>query len=350
MAIIMLLVLLLILGMELENYMCSKWRGSIKHVIHINGVRGKSTVVRMIDAAFKSNGLKGIAKTTGSEASIVLVDGSVEKIHRKAPVNIREQRKILKRASELQCDYLIIECMAVQPQLQLQSEKMLRADIAVITNVKADHLGVLGYTLEEISNSLLLVKPANGLLITDDYYKKLDYGHDYIKKFYNEDTPFAQNANIALTVCEQLALDIEKSKLAIENYSMDIGHKTYFEFDKGVFVNAFSANDYASTKTILSQFEKTENLNKAIIYNNRTDRPDRQALMLALIIAFNPQKVYIAGSGSYYVMKALKRLDYQGDITRIRRIEDILFEGFITIGIGNIKGFGIDLLRRRFSC
>ncbi|SDK91014.1 Mur ligase family protein [Natronincola ferrireducens] len=344
MPILLILFILLIGGLYLEEHLCKKWRRNIKYVIHVNGIRGKSTVVRMIDAAFKNNGLIGIAKTTGSEAAIVMPNGDIKKIHRKTQANIREQRRILKMASDLKCDYLIVECMAVNPKLQLQSETILKADVAVITNVKEDHLGILGYTKEEIAQSLLMVKPKQGILITDTYYKPLDANHHIKKAYFQSEDTFSQNANMALSVCEYFGLDLEKSRMGLKNYTLDIGHQEIYKVGEGIFINGFSANDYGSTKILLNKYKDHKPYKKAILYNHRQDRPDRLTMMLDLILEYNSDIVYLSGNGSPYVHKKLKKLQFPGDIILIKSIKDIEFDGFLIVGIGNIKGFGIQML------
>ena len=64
---------------------------------------------------------------------------------------------------------LVIECMALKPQYQAVSEKMIvRSNIGVITNIREDHQDVMGETLPEIARSLLNTCPYNGVLVTSE--------------------------------------------------------------------------------------------------------------------------------------------------------------------------------------
>ena len=49
-----------------EYYSLSIIRKGLRHIIHVNGTRGKSTVCRLIDAGLKAGGHKVFTKTTGT--------------------------------------------------------------------------------------------------------------------------------------------------------------------------------------------------------------------------------------------------------------------------------------------
>ena len=67
---------------------------------------------------------------------------------------------MMRLAKKEKAEILVIECMAVNPQLQyISQEKMLEADIVVISNVRLDHLHEMGSTLPEIAVSLANVIP-----------------------------------------------------------------------------------------------------------------------------------------------------------------------------------------------
>ena len=154
-------------------------RDRLKHVIHVNGTRGKSTVCRLIDAGLREAGYKVFTKTTGTSPRIIHVNGHESEIIRRGKANIREQLRIMKHAAAENTEILVIECMAVKPELQHVSQKdMLMADIGIITNVRLDHLDEMGHTLDSITKTLGSTIPQGGVLFTADekafpYYKKL---------------------------------------------------------------------------------------------------------------------------------------------------------------------------------
>ena len=61
------------------------------HVIQVNGIRGKSSTVRLVDAGLRAGGFRVVSKSTGTLPMILHTDGREEEIRRRAPANIREQ-------------------------------------------------------------------------------------------------------------------------------------------------------------------------------------------------------------------------------------------------------------------
>jgi poly-gamma-glutamate synthase PgsB/CapB len=135
--------------------------------IHVNGIRGKSTVTRIIAGMFREANYVTIGKATGTEAVVVNRDGVDEIINRKAAPTILEQIEVSEQYVDESVQVLVIECMALKPQYQEVSERMIvRSNIGVLTNVREDHQDVMGETLPEIARSLLSTCPYNGILIT----------------------------------------------------------------------------------------------------------------------------------------------------------------------------------------
>ena len=56
-ALILVLFLLIMILLGLEAYQVKRDRALLQHVVYVNGIRGKSTVTRMIAAGLKSGGL-----------------------------------------------------------------------------------------------------------------------------------------------------------------------------------------------------------------------------------------------------------------------------------------------------
>ena len=118
----------LILGLTLlwlcyllwENRCAAKARRQLAHVIHVNGIRGKSTVSRLIDAGLRAGGLRVFCKTTGTDPMVIGVSGDEEPLVRRGKANIKEQIGILRQAAGQGAQVLVIECMALQPELQFE--------------------------------------------------------------------------------------------------------------------------------------------------------------------------------------------------------------------------------------
>lgn len=167
------LLLLLAIGSALLIY----WRISVgKHQkrlsqldvrLHVNGIRGKSTVTRLAAGVLREGGYVTVAKTTGSAARVIGPYGEETPIFRRGAPNINEQIDIVADHIEQDVEALVIECMAVRPLYQQYSQDyMVRSDITVITNVREDHQEEMGETLEQIADSMAVTIPYGGIVIT----------------------------------------------------------------------------------------------------------------------------------------------------------------------------------------
>lgn len=267
--------------------------------IHVNGTRGKSSVTRLIGAGLRAGGIKTITKVSGTYPRMILDDGSEVKIHRKAEANIIEQLSIVKYAAKENAGAIVVECMALQPQYQWITEKqMIKATTGVITNVRLDHVDVMGHTLPEIAKTLGETIPngqhffmgENG---TDDILKKIALkkkaevhvaskesvskeemaGFNYIEH--------RENVSMALAVCEHLGITHNKALEGMYKAIPDAGVLRHFKVDafgKVVhFLNAFAANDPQSTLMIWNMIKTEIGFagTKIILLNTRQDRLDR---------------------------------------------------------------------------
>ena len=103
---------------------------SFQHIIHVNGIRGTTSVCRLIDAHLRGAGYRVFTKTTGSTPCYIDTQGQEHKIRRWGNANIGEQLSIIRRAHRQKAQILIIECMAVQPELQRIARLKAKAEAA----------------------------------------------------------------------------------------------------------------------------------------------------------------------------------------------------------------------------
>lgn len=141
--------------------------------VHVNGIRGKSTVTRLVAGVLREGGFRTVAKTTGSAARVIQPTGVEAPIARRGAATILEQVDIVRQHVGPGVEALVLECMAVRPAYQeYAQDHIVRADITIITNVREDHQEEMGETLEEIADSMALTTPVGGVLITAE-----DRGH-----------------------------------------------------------------------------------------------------------------------------------------------------------------------------
>ena len=118
--------------------------------VHVNGIRGKSTVTRLIAGVLREAGYKTLAKTTGSAAVTINLDGADVPLPRTGAVNVKEQQDVIAAWEPIGAEAMVVECMALQPKYQAWAEQMvIQAHIGVITNVREDHQDVMGESLLE---------------------------------------------------------------------------------------------------------------------------------------------------------------------------------------------------------
>ena len=136
--------------------------------IHVNGTRGKTTVTCLTAELLRRAGIRTLAKTTGDHPVLILPDGRSIPLRRRGPARIHEQMRVVRRAAREGAQAVVLECMALAPQLQEVSEQaMVRSSIGVITNVRPDHFEVMGGGLDGVADALSRTIPNGGALVTE---------------------------------------------------------------------------------------------------------------------------------------------------------------------------------------
>ena len=280
---------------------------SIPIRIHVNGTRGKSSVTRLIGAGLREGGISTITKVTGTFPRLILEDGSEALVYRKASANIIEQLSIVKFAASRKVNAIIMECMAIQPQYQWITEtKMIHANLGVITNVRLDHVDVMGYTLPEIAESLANTIPKNQKLFTSEHEvadilkksadkkncKMIVSDPDSVSDDETEGFSYIEhreNIALALAVCEHFGIQRDVALKGMYKAIPDEGalmHHKVEAFNKVInFYNAFAANDAQSTLIIWNMIKNEIGLNRPriILLNTRHDRMDRARQLTGML-------------------------------------------------------------------
>ena len=369
--------LVLIFGI-FEFKIHNKYLLNIPIRIHVNGSRGKSSVVRLIAAGLREGGLKTYAKTTGTSPRIIDDKGEDKYIHRLRSASIGEQISLIRYFSKLNPDALVIECMAVNPQYQWVSEqKIIKSTIGVLTNVRPDHLDEMGISMNQITKSMSNTIPFNGIMVTSED-KKVDILTNISKQrnteFYLSDVEFknndlnnfqylehSENINLALKVCELCGIKKEIAMNGMKKCNPDPGALTIWNINDNnrtfKFINAFAANDPASTlKTWQMVNSRIKSNNFAIFLNTRIDRQYRTVQLINLIFEELKPKVLVLRGDNF--PKELKKLMNKNTSIQVYKFpysikqnklikfmaEDL--DGFIVLGIGNIVGWGELLMKK----
>ena len=309
------LVVLVVLAVAVFGYWTSAVRGHQGRLdqldvrVHVNGIRGKSTVTRLVAGVLREGGYVTVAKTTGSAARVIERHGEETPIFRRGAATINEQIDVVARHVAPDVEALVIECMAVRPLYQQYSQDyMVRSDITVITNVREDHQEEMGETLEQIADSLSSTIPHGGVLITAEDRphlrerlrrnaeargSRLVYadpemvddedmrGFDYLQ--------FKSNVAIGLTIARMLDIPRRTALEGMWKSVPDIGVVRLRNYDvrgkQVLWVPLFAANDRESVvltfETLQAQFPPGAPV--IGILNNRRDRGRRAELFATMV-------------------------------------------------------------------
>jgi len=366
---------LCVLGL-VENYLHQHNLRKIPVRILVNGTRGKSSVTRLIAGALREAGFRTIAKTTGSEAAIILEDGSEMPVRRPFGPRITEQKALAALAARRGAGALVVECMAVRPESQaVMQSQLVKATIGVITNVRVDHIDEMGASRDETARALASTIPKSGTLVTAEACFK---GRARRVVVVNPETipeatlalfsypVFAENIALAFAVADELGIAREIAIAGMVKARPDIGVVRIFPIRRSAFtatfINGFAANDSVSTRMIWDKVSPKLPGGQPLVllYNNRADREFRIAEFARLARGI-PGIALVAVSGDHaakaarlFAKNGLAVLALEPKISPdalLGAIEKKLGglgfgDAYTLFGIGNIQGMGKRLVER----
>jgi len=352
--------------------------------IAVTGTRGKSTVTRLLAAALREAGHTVLAKTTGSRPALILPDRRETEIRRRGPATILEQANILRLGVKLGVRAVVAELMSIQPEcVFVESRRILRPQVLVITNVRLDHREEMGWTKEAIAASLAsAIPPRAAVFIPEgESYPEFDSAARRAKATVirvpagggRKDTPaagparilpFSEHVDLTLAVAAHLGISEEAARRGIAKASPDFGGLMAWEALLGdpaarwLLISAFAANEPESTGLIIERVkERSAALGHPLvgILVFRSDRGDRtrqwmEALDNGCFSGF--EKVYLAGAHlqALEIRRRQKKMRFLNLITA-RSPEAIMdrlaaeeCRGGVLIGMGNMVGLGAALV------
>lgn len=370
------LILVIIIGI-IEMIFHRKNRKDIPLIIHVNGTRGKSTTTRMITYGLQYCDLKVWGKTTGSEPRLIDGKGEEKEIRRRGLPKIKEQIKVIKKASHSGVDVLVLECMALTPEIQhVAGHKIVKPDYSIITNIYIDHEEIMGNTLDEIKNTIFLSVPTEGnLIICEETYNlfkpseipskmtvaKVTTGlksEQLAEKFPYPN--FSENVALSLQIATELDVKMKNFTKGMLNAPPDPGITSILKFDYNdcsvYFANAFAANDKSSTARLWKQFfEKRKNRNWVAILNLRKDRQIRSKKMVEFYKNYLSNIIsglYIVGARDksiFSIKRKNENVYFIGEKVAAQEILSYIVEkenkkSLFLFGYGNYKGEGKELI------
>jgi poly-gamma-glutamate synthase PgsB/CapB len=336
--------------------------------IHVAGTRGKSATTRLIAAGLRAGGRRVMAKTTGTEPRLILPDGSEAPWPRRGPASVREQMRFFAQAARAGADTVVVECMAIRPEMVAASEThLIRATTAVITNARADHLEELGDHPDAAADAVRWVIPAGGRLVVT-----AEAATPALRAFaarqraevaiVDADGPVADGPGalaadraLALAVCAAHGVAAATAGPAMEAAAVDPGR--FFERTLAVdgksvrFANAFACNDVASLALLWPAVESAGT--PVVLLNARRDRPLRTRQFLAFLAAQAPRPLLFVAGDPLAVVLARRAGFKPGTVCRLRartssaalsELADPAASGGVIWGVGNYRGLGAALV------
>ncbi|MBN1224453.1 MAG: poly-gamma-glutamate synthase PgsB [Candidatus Aminicenantes bacterium] len=373
--------LFFLLYLYAERFWLSRHIENIPLRICVTGTRGKSSVTRLIASILRESGYRVLAKTTGSKAVVIDPDGCEEEIARSGVPSPLENKKLIKRAFDRTAQAVVLEMMSIRPEsLQVESVRMLRPHILVITNVRLDHVADMGSTRDAIAAAFASAIPDRGTMVVLDeeffpvFQSIAERRNARVTKVEKENflqskddnsvrrfsLEFKDNIRLALAVSRHLGIDEASALRAAAQTVPDFGSLKIWVLGEDLpyrtwyFVSAFAANDPESTKAVISKLE-----NRAILrgrriiglLNFRGDRGDRTLQWLeALQKNEFPEyhRLILLGDHTHAMKRRLSgvlavKTEVWPELTAanlMKRISEEEKGDVVLVGMGNMGGAG----------
>jgi poly-gamma-glutamate synthase PgsB/CapB len=345
----------------------------------VNGIRGKSSITRLCAGALRGGGLVTVAKTTGTAARFIAPDGTERPVARRFGLaNVVEQIGIVRDAVGFSPDALVIECMAITPDLQeINERELVRSTVCVISNVREDHLAEMGPTLDDVARSLARSMPVGGICVTAERERVHILREEAARRNCRlvevdaesvsdvevgrfTSITFKENVAIALAVAALSGIDREVALRGMVSAEPDPGALTVRRYAlagdrRVVFANIFAANDPDSTlmnfELLLERRLIVDPLN--LVINCRSDRLERNGQMGALTGRIVPDRIVLIGEQTRSARVAIpdhladRVVDLGGKLPFAALLDHLVTDRAgcaSVVAVGNIHGQGEALL------
>jgi len=366
---------LFVLYLVCERLALDRRRAAIPLRIAVTGTRGKSSVTRIIASILRENGMRVVAKTTGSQARIVLPDAAEAEVRRRGIPSIMEQKELIRRAAGLSAECLVAEIMSIHPENHtVESQQILQPHIVVVTNIRCDHTEAMGRTPEEIAAVFSLdipekatvfvleresrvpvgtrVENANGTLVKvpAGFSSRLQHLVPELAR-----KEFADNLDLVCALAEHLGIAESTVCNGIMKSRQDIGRLRVWKYRSDetaracFLVNGFAANDPESSLQVVRMVKDrlpAAGRQWAGLLSLRADRADRTAQWIEALrggMFGCLSRIYVTGAHAGIVGRTVP----SARVLRGRRPRDMmraimteLEDQSVIVGLGNMKGTG----------
>jgi poly-gamma-glutamate synthase PgsB/CapB len=382
---LLILTLLWIGYLAVERTQLARARKAVPLRIAVTGTRGKSTVARMLASVLRMSGRTVLAKTTGSEAALILPDGTEREVRRRGRPSIIEQKRVIRLGARLGADTLVAEIMSVHPEMHdVETGHLVRPTMVMVTNFRVDHPAAQGDTPEAVANVLGLdVLPDAPVLVPEE--ECLPAFEDRVREAGGKlvrvepavesslsggeegRIDFRPNLDLVWAAARFLGVSDEAIGEGISRTQGDLGALRVWRYEPGssdapcFVVNAFAANDPEST--LQAHDRALEALpfppqRYAGVLNLRADRGDRTLLWLKALdggALSRFGRLYLCGLHARALKRRLGRSEKGCGVEVLSpgepaKMMETVTAGFgvpggVVFGFGNIGGPGKKLVK-----
>ena len=313
----------------------------------VTGSRGKSSIVRLLHAAFAAAGNETWARITGVVPR-ELGPGGERTLERAAGGHVAEMLWWLRRIPR-SAGAVVLENSAIAPDLQPLAAQWLDPQLTVLSSVVPDHQEAWGSSPAAAANALAQGLPRGGRVLLpaslhrDAVLRRLlDQRHcetEWVEPL-AEPGPFhrAVNRGLALAVCRHFGIDPAPALDAMRAMPPDPYEFRVAQRGGMDFALAFAANDLASSRDLFHSLDWPQEATR-VVYNHRRDRPLRLRSFLPWLSSGRWREVWLVGDRP---AAWTARLPYR----RLRSVQQLLdgcAPGDRVFGCGNIAGLPLGL-------
>ena len=270
--------------------------------IHVNGTRGKSLLTRILAEIFAVGGKRVAAKVTGERPMVFYPSTGWQEWPRRGLPRIREQIRFVKEAGDRGIESVIVENMAVSPEiLDVSEREIVRSGLSIFTNFRVDHQEQSGESVEKVTQVLSNALPRSGRAMLPEYESTdcflraararksevIQTGADRL--FRDQLGIFEDTAGLVKSICELYRLPSYQIKGALSDsyrFLVEDGFLIPLPGNgKRQFINLFSCNDVESSRKLVREMVDRNRIRLpyGIVLACREDRPLRSMAFLEWI-------------------------------------------------------------------
>ncbi len=122
--------------------------------IIVEGTRGKSSTVKMLEEMMRGLGRKTFAKITGEETPFLVYDGVMVPLYRQNKAVLLDYETV-PTILNFDIDAIVLENQAITPYTMRHVHYMIRPQHVIIPNIRLDHNETLGSDLPEMVHNFI---------------------------------------------------------------------------------------------------------------------------------------------------------------------------------------------------